>query len=94
MSGLVRADLVAQVAEAARVANPISRIQHAMARLHIPAHAAPPDPTATATGVATRHTSSSSCTLMVGVLPIGAATLTGSRRPVPGNAIVIAPGPR
>ena len=43
MSGLVRADLVAQVAEAARVANPISRIEHAMARLHIPAQATPPD---------------------------------------------------
>ena len=43
MAGLLRADRVAQVDAAARAADPVGRIEHAMARLHIPAYEAPPD---------------------------------------------------
>ena len=43
MSALVRTDLVAQAAEAARAADPMPRLQHALARLHIPVEEAPAD---------------------------------------------------
>ena len=43
MAGLLRADRVARAAAEARAADPVSRIEHAMARLHVPAQAAPPD---------------------------------------------------
>ena len=43
MSAFVREDIVAQAAEAARAADPMPRLQHALARLHIPAQEAPTD---------------------------------------------------
>ena len=43
MSNFVRVETVAQVAEAARAADPLTRIQHALARLHIPTQETPPD---------------------------------------------------
>ena len=43
MSALIRTDLVARAAEAARAMDPMPRLQHALARLHIPVEVVPSD---------------------------------------------------
>ena len=43
MSALIRTDLVARAAEEARALDPMPRLQHAMARLHVPEETVPPD---------------------------------------------------
>ena len=43
MSALIRTDLVARAAEAARAMDPMPRLQHALARLHIPVEEVPSD---------------------------------------------------